>query len=413
VQDAWNFNGAALLNSDTDQFATQNNLTGSAEFAWSGARWQHRLTGYEYSHHRSNIDTVPDRGCDFAAFVFTDCGFATEVKFNRAGLDYHGDFTPRTWARTTFGYTYEAEHGDTRDAIAGGSSTVGLRHQHDLFAQEFINWRRLALSAGVRYVHNDTFGDTAVPRVTASWLLLRGGKALSGTRLRFAAGAGIKAPDFIETFGSPAFLVIPNPALKAERNRSVEAGFIQSFAAGRFDVAGTYFRNLFHNRIEFSSLGPPDFQSKFVNLDQVLAHGAELELHGRLAGSFGLQSGYTYTATQVLRAPLSPATVGQELLRRPRHSGNMLLTYNRRRWGSDLGGVFTGRRRDSDFLGLNIDHAAGFARFDVGGWAAISPRATAYINLENLFDRQYNEVVGFPALGRAVRAGVRYRLGGE
>jgi outer membrane receptor protein involved in Fe transport len=74
-----------------------------------------------------------------------------------------------------------------------------------------------------------------------------------------------------------------------------------------------------------------------------------------------------------------------------------------------------GRRFDSDFSGLQppIDHAAGYARVDVGGWYAITSRITAYVNLENALDRHYNEVVGYPALGANFRAGMRFRIGGE
>ena len=50
---------------------------------------------------------------------------------------------------------------------------------------------------------------------------------------------------------------------------------------------------------------------------------------------------------------------------------------------------------------------------NAGGWYAINSRMTAYVNLENILDKQYNEVVGYPALGTNVRAGVRFRIGGE
>ena len=72
-----------------------------------------------------------------------------------------------------------------------------------------------------------------------------------------------------------------------------------------------------------------------------------------------------------------------------------------------------GRRPDSDFQGFGINHAAGYARVDVGGWLRLTRYATAYMNLENALNHSYNEVVGFPALGANVRAGVRFRLGGE
>jgi outer membrane receptor protein involved in Fe transport len=38
---------------------------------------------------------------------------------------------------------------------------------------------------------------------------------------------------------------------------------------------------------------------------------------------------------------------------------------------------------------------------------------TAYVNVENVLNRQYNEVVGYPALGANFRAGMRFRIGGE
>jgi len=72
-----------------------------------------------------------------------------------------------------------------------------------------------------------------------------------------------------------------------------------------------------------------------------------------------------------------------------------------------------GRRFDSDFLGLGINHAAGYARVDLGGWYALNSRITAYANIENALDKHYNEVVGYPALGANFRAGLRFRIGGE
>ena len=48
--------------------------------------------------------------------------------------------------------------------------------------------------------------------------------------------------------------------------------------------------------------------------------------------------------------------------------------------GAKLGGSFVGRRKDSDFLGFGIDHAAGYVRVDMGGWYAITSRVTAYVN---------------------------------
>ena len=78
---------------------------------------------------------------------------------------------------------------------------------------------------------------------------------------------------------------------------------------------------------------------------------------------------------------------GQPLIRRPRHAGSLLLTYLSSRWGANLGGSLIGRRADSDFLGYGINHAAGYARVDLGGWYAFTSRITAYVNLENALEK--------------------------
>ncbi len=65
------------------------------------------------------------------------------------------------------------------------------------------------------------------------------------------------------------------------------------------------------------------------------------------------------------------------------------------------------------FDGFGINHAAGYARIDLGGWYAINSRVTAYVNVCNALNDHYNEVVGYPALTANFRAGIRFRIGGE
>ncbi|PYX40735.1 MAG: hypothetical protein DMG83_25945, partial [Acidobacteria bacterium] len=102
--------------------------------------------------------------------------------------------------------------------------------------------------------HNDSFGDRAVPRVALTFLALRGGARLSGTRLRFGYAQGIKEPRFEESFGiSGVFPSDPNPNLKPEENRAFEAGFEQGFVGGKYAFSALYFNNQFRNQIEFTT----------------------------------------------------------------------------------------------------------------------------------------------------------------
>ncbi len=83
---------------------------------------------------------------------------------NRAGFDYQGNYSERSWAQTTFGYRLENENGFVGN-LAYGSQTHGQRLSNDLYAQQQVTWRRLSAIVGGRFVHNSAFGNIGVPRV--------------------------------------------------------------------------------------------------------------------------------------------------------------------------------------------------------------------------------------------------------
>jgi outer membrane cobalamin receptor len=414
VPGEWNFNGTPIFPPDSDQRARQNNLLGSVELDFNASpHWQNRFTGFDYHHQRENLDTFVDPGR--AAFDFQSHGI-TDI--NRAGFAYQGNFQERTWTQTTFGYEFEDENGFIGD-LNFPPLAHGLRLNHGFYGQQLLTLGRLTVVAGARFQHIGTFGNNGAPRVALTLQALRGGSVFSGTSLRFTYATGFKEPTLDQTFAAPPFSV-PNLNLKPERNRSFEAGLQQGLFGGKYSFIATYFNNLFLDRVDYA-IDQMTFIGQFVNVDKSFAQGAVLEFQGKLLSRLTLNSAYSYTSTQNLEAPLcTPANfcdpvfaAGTPLLRRPKHSGTLLLTYLGHRWGGNLGGSFVGRRPDDDFLGQNILHAAGYARVDLGGWHAITSRVTAYVNVENALNKHYNEVVGYPALLLNFRAGLRFRLGGE
>ncbi len=426
VQSNWWFNGDPVLPPNSNQVAHQNNFLASAELAVSGpGAWQHTFSGFEYNHLQANSQAYVDPGREFI-----DSPFSNLSRYNRAGFEYQGQWTPRPWAQTSLGYTFEDETGNIASNFASGtdyassSYTHGLRFNNYLFAQELITWKRLALLGGAGFVNNTSFGSKFVPRASASFLLFRGNEAFSGTRLRAGYAEGIKAPSFQQQFGiSGTYPVLPNPNLQPEQNRSWEAGFDQGFWGNKLSLSALYYSNQFHNQIEFQT-NPVDFTSQYVNFNQSMSHGAEVELRGQIGSHFSFTGAYTYTSTQIQAAPpcdppyCDPLIygVGAPLLRRPKQAGTLLLTYVRSRFGATIGTVAVGRRPDSDFLFGYIPpiyYAAGYARVDLGGWYKVTHHVTAYANLGNALNNHYNEVLGYPALKANFRAGLRFRFGGE
>ena len=425
VSSNWWFNGYPALPPDPYQYVHQNNLLASGDLIVSGpGSWQHQFQGFEYHHLALNANPVNDPDRPF------DTPFSNLTKYNVAGFSYEGIWTPRTWAQTTVGYTFEDENGfvNSNSGTVGMpnlSITHGLRRNNYLFGQQSITWKRLSVLAGIGYVNNESFGNNVSPRVSGSVVLFRGGDRLGATRLRAGYAQGIKEPSFEESFGlAGEFPVLPNLNLKPERNHGVEAGLEQALFNNRVSFSAVYFHNQFLDQIEYL-FNDITFTSQYVNINKSFAQGAELVLSARARNHLSFTGSYTYTSTQIQQAlPCDPLAgcdpriygVGAPLLRRPKQAGTLLLTYDKSRWGATAGVTAVGQRPDSDFLFGYINpiyHAAGFARVDLGGRYAISHHITAYANLDNALNAHYNEVLGYPALGLNFRGGLRFRFGGE
>jgi len=433
VPGEWNFNGydplvpvnglgqpLAPLPPDPNDWSQLNNVLGSVELTVAApSGWQHRFSGFDYVYRYNESNPNGDLARVNTSDTLIDYPSLEVDHINRVGFEYQGDYSERAWAHTTFGYRAENENGFVGN-LAYGPQTHGQRVNQDIYGQQQLTLGRLGVIAGGRFVHDSDFGNTGVPRVALTLQALRGSDVFSGTQFRFSYSTGFKEPRFEETFNGlpgPDPYNIPNPGLKPERVRAFEAGLQQGWFGNKYEFSATYFNNLFHDQINYVTMNdPPHYPGEYVNVNQAFAQGAEVALRAKLGSRLLLNSAYTYTSSQYLDnpAPFDPVyNPGQPLLRRPKHSATMLLSYLGTRWGGNLGGSFVGRRADSDFYGFGIDHAAGYVRADVGGWYAVNSRVTAYVSVQNALDRRYNEVVGYPALPVNFRAGMRFRVGGE
>jgi outer membrane cobalamin receptor len=129
-----------------------------------------------------------------------------------------------------------------------------------------------------------------------------------------------------------------------------------------------------------------------------------------------LAGNYSYDDTRVLVSPnaFDPAEIsGNHLIRRPPHSGSLTLFSTFRQFQFTFAGYFSGVRTDSDFLFLGLKRNPGYARFDVATTYNFGRGVSLYARAANLFDKHYQDAIGYPALGRDVRVGVNYRFAGR
>ena len=74
----------------------------------------------------------------------------------------------------------------------------------------------------------------------------------------------------------------------------------------------------------------------------------------------------------------------------------------------NLSGYFTGRRSDSDFPGTGVYQQSGVRAIRPREFLQAAHGFSFYGRIANLANKQYQEVLGYPALGREFRIGVKY-----
>jgi outer membrane cobalamin receptor len=252
------------------------------------------------------------------------------------------------------------------------------------------------------------------PKVSVGWLVSRSpAGSRSWTRLRAAAGTGIRPPDVFEI----AFT--DNPSLKPERSRSVDAGITQALLSGAVQLDATTFFNQYDDLI--ISVGSLEDVSRYQtdNVSNARARGLELGAAWQTGRGVSVRGTYTLLDTEIravdnsAQAP-SPYRVGDALLRRPRHAGSIALA-----WTTPRTTVFAaidarGRALDAEPAfgpsgGLFTN--AGRTVVDAGGSFRVFRHVEVRARLMNLLDRQYEEVLGFPSPGRTAFVGVRVVAG--
>lgn len=396
-----------------DPFQTNDQHDFSMNAAWDAQRGNH------WRWHVSVSDTDL-RANDTEANPNPFLAFSSISQFNRVQGIAQTTYMFGGIALTA-GYEYEVENGFP-SALFGEHAR--RNNQAGYFDARWQTTKRLTITAGVRAEDNSSFGTHAIPRVGGAYLLRAGNGEIGDTRIHAFYGQGIDEPRLDQSFGSdPCFP--GNPNLLPEESKTTSGGIDQGFASNRIHLSADYFYTELHNVISFGSTFPaplplagicPFGVGTYFNTDLAIARGVNLSGELRLMRHLTFSGHYSYDNTLVLKAPnaFDPSeTQGNHLLRRPVNSGVAELNYSRNRFIGNILGYFTGIRTDSDFQGLGFTHNPGYARVDIAASYRVQRHAQIFVRVGNLFNKQYQDALGYPALGREIRVGLKLRIGGE
>ncbi|HYR29190.1 MAG TPA: TonB-dependent receptor [Thermoanaerobaculia bacterium] len=287
----------------------------------------------------------------------------------------------------TVGGEYEESLVDHESAFALIDSRD--RTSHAAFVEDRLSIpagaASIEVAAGLRLDDFDTFGSQLSPRLAVAWVR-------SGHKLRAAYGEGFRAPGIGELY-TPFY---GNPELEAEQSRTIEAGYERWFADGNGTASVTLFDSQYDDLIFFSSA------FRYENINAASARGVELAARRRF-GAFTAGASYTWLDAE-------DEETGEELLRRPRHSGSATLGYDAGFGSALVVLTHTGSRNDvTDLLPYGTVRNKAFTMADIvfhyhrGG---LRP----FLKIENVTAERYQEAFGYDSPGRRVVVGMRYGI---
>lgn len=273
---------------------------------------------------------------------------------------------------------------------------VGIVGQYDLTLGEHA-----AFGASLRQDLNNRFQDTTTYRVQGSY------RFDSGTRVRAAAGSGVKNPGFYELYGYSDGRFIGNPGLKPERSEGWEAGIEQTFVDGHVLIGATYFDSRLSDEI-YTTYPAPNFVATPANrTTKSRQHGVEAFLNARIGTAWRIDAAYTY---------LHARENGVEEVRRPSHIASVALGWRapHDRFGFTAVARYNGDTSDVAFTDPSYVPVTvrlhDYVLLNLNGDVKLTKHFALFGRIENLNDAHYEDVFSFTNPGRAVYGGVRARF---
>ncbi len=361
---------------------------------------------------------TPSYGSLRAPFQFSDFTYDSLTNLQRHHASYQADVRLANDAShgsqmLTLLADWDGERATITDRLAN-TATSPSRDNFGAAIEHQALWPRVFVTVGGRVEHNGNFGTAAVPRGSVAFVVHDGNGAVGATTIHAGAGLGIKEPTFLQSFStSPYYL--GNPDLKPERSRTIEAGIEQRLAADRLKVSATWFDNEYRDLISTRLTDPATFSYQYFNIGLTQARGLETVFevapHRNLRGRFG----YTYLDSTIVDSTSPDSTVfavGQPLFRRPKNSGYAGVTWSDSRLTLDLDGTIIGSYVDSDFSSFTPPLTIGgrYSTWQARAACKLTPKLTATAAVDNLTNASYMQPLGYPALSRAFRVGLRIGL---
>ena len=287
---------------------------------------------------------------------------------------------------------HDREKFRARDLLYGGLTDQDRKRTHDAITAE---WRAEAplgvLDFAVRNDRFSAFEDSTTLRVSAL------ARLWPGWSLAASYGEGIAQPTFFDLYGFFPGSYVGNPALRPERSRGIEGSLRYSGRALRASLTA------YRQRLRDEIVEDSTFTSTVNSPGTSYRSGVEAELAWSWSERLRLTANYAYLkATQ-------PGFQGQSReLRRPAHSGSLVLDGRLQRWSYGASLSYVGAHLDrQEVTPYAVVRLASYLLAGARLSYRLTPAVELFARASNLLDDEYRDAVDYRTEGRGLFAGVR------
>lgn len=312
-----------------------------------------------------------NRTYDNAADAANPATFHEDRHANTTKFENVNFFAPHPRFTLSIGPSYRGEQAKYSQWIAGA------------FTEAHYSLRPFFFRGGLRADRHKKFGG----HFTYSAAV---GVLLGDTNLEARSASAFKSPSLFQIY-DPTY---GNENLNPERVRGKEISAEQRFAGAV--VKTTAFEYQYQDLIQFAS--------RYQNVSTARTTGCELEAGYDMGSAFDIQAAYSYTDARNTRT-------GARLLRRPYHAwrvGAGVAPASFLKLRAEYRAA--GSRPDIDALSAAPVSVAAYDVAEVSAAVAFDEQTELTASVENLFDRDYEEIAGYGTPGLGVYFGLKTEL---
>lgn len=283
---------------------------------------------------------------------------------------------------------------DHRDVLVSTRSVQGSANHYGAWLQSALSFYRLSLVASLRYGAEERAGNGWSPRVQGQMRLVKGWSVFGSAASAFV---NPRLPDLL--VDSP--FAQSNPGLRRERAWTTDAGARYDYGAGTFTATG--FQTLASDAIE------KEYRAiaRAENIADVRRRGVELVWSHTLNSRFRDELRYTFLEN---RGRPEGFAEGTTLGLSPRHRADWLMSW--RAWGKVR--IDPAIRYRGAYYARAGNQGRRFGERVTGDVRLSFPwrQLECYAGINNVTNRRYEDVEGYPLPGITAYGGFRLRLWG-